>query len=113
MYKQVILMRADLQLPKGKAVAQGAHAAVEAALKGDKEMVKAWRAAGMPKIVLKVKDLKELESFNQFAKDAGITAALITDAGHTVVEPGTVTCLGLGPDKDEKLDKLVGHLKLY
>ncbi len=111
--KQVILVRADLKLPKGKAAAQAAHAAVEAAHRSDKGLVSAWRAAGMAKVVLKVADEKELLRFNQQAKEAGFTTALITDAGRTVVEPGTRTCVAVGPDEEEKLDELFGKLKLY
>lgn len=111
-YKQLILVREDLKLPAGKLAAQVAHAAVECALRSDKTDLKEWRAEGMAKIVLKVKDLKDLQKFNQLGKDAGFVTALITDAGHTVVEPGTVTCLGIGPAKSELLDKLFGELKL-
>jgi len=111
-FKQLILVRDDLKLPKGKLAAQAAHASVECVLRSDKSMIKSWREEGMAKIVLKVKDQKELQKFNQLAKDAGFTTAMITDAGHTVVEPGTVTCLGIGPDNTEKLDKLFGELKL-
>ena len=62
-YKQVILVRQDLKLPKGKLAAQAAHASVEAVLRSDEEMVKRWRMEGMAKIVIKVKDEKELSSF--------------------------------------------------
>ena len=111
-FKQVILVRKDLDLPKGKLAAQVAHAAVEAVLRSDKKDVTAWRNEGMPKIVLKVANLKELQKFNQLAKDSGFKTALITDAGRTVVEPGTVTCLAIGPENEEKLNKLIGELKL-
>ena|SRR3989338_7707459 len=110
--KQVILVRDDLKLPKGKMAAQCSHAAVECVLQSDKEKVKVWRTNGMPKVVLKVTGLKELKEYNQFAKDAGLVTALISDAGRTTVEPGTITCLGIGPDKDEKIDKIVHELKL-
>jgi peptidyl-tRNA hydrolase, PTH2 family len=111
--KQVIVIRTDLKLPKGKAAAQAAHAAVEAVLRSEKEAVKAWRSAGMAKIVLKCEDEKELHALNQRAKDAGLVTALITDAGRTVVEPGTKTCMGAGPDEEEKLDEIFGNLTLY
>ena len=67
----------------------------------------------MAKIVLKVDDLKELQKYNQLAKDSGLVTALITDAGRTTVEPGTVTALAIGPDSDEKIDKITKDLKLY
>jgi peptidyl-tRNA hydrolase, PTH2 family len=110
--KQALLLRQDLKLPKGKAVAQGAHASVDAVLKCDSKIVKAWQKEGMAKIALKVKDEKELIKYFQQAKDDGITASLITDAGRTVVAPGTKTAAAIGPDTEEKIDKLVGHLKL-
>jgi peptidyl-tRNA hydrolase, PTH2 family len=111
-YKQAILVRQDLKLPKGKMAAQAAHASVECVLRSDKDIVKAWRREGMGKIVVKVADEKELYKYVQEAKDAGIVTSVITDAGHTVVEPGTVTCAGLGPDFSEKIDLIISSLKL-
>ncbi|MBI2148601.1 peptidyl-tRNA hydrolase [Candidatus Woesearchaeota archaeon] len=110
--KQVILVRMDLKLPKGKLASQCAHAAVECVLRSDKDKVSKWRKEGMAKIVVKVNDLKELQKYNQLAKDSGLTAALITDAGRTTIEPGTVTCLCIGPDDDEKIDNITKDLKL-
>ena len=110
--KQAILIRQDLKLPKGKTVSQGAHASVEAVLRSGKDKVSKWRNEGMAKIVLKVNDVNDLKHYNQLAKDLGLITALITDAGRTTVEPGTVTCLAIGPDEDEKIDKITKELKL-
>ena len=89
--KQLILIRQDLKLPKGKLAGQAAHASVEAVLRSDKVKVKEWRLTGSAKIVVKVADEKELLKYNQTAKDYGFTTALITDAGRTVIAPGTTT----------------------
>ena len=110
--KQVILVRQDLKLPKGKLAAQAAHASVEAVLKSESSIVKSWRREGMEKVVLKVKDEKELLHYFQLAKEADLVTALITDAGHTVVAPGTKTCVGIGPDEEEKIDSITGKLLL-
>ena len=110
--KQVILVRQDLKLPKGKLAAQAAHASVEAVLKSEDSMVKAWRSEGMAKIVVKVKDDKELIKYFQQAKDDGLVASLITDAGRTVIAPGTKTCVAIGPDQEEEIDKITGELSL-
>lgn len=106
------MVRADLKLPKGKLGAQCAHASVEASLRSDKDMVKKWRNQGQAKIVLKVADLKELRKVNQDAKDSGLVTAMITDAGRTVIAPGTITCLGIGPNEEDKIDLITGDLKL-
>jgi len=111
-YKQVILVRKDLKLPLGKASSQVAHASVDATLKSDKKIVELWKKEGGKKIVLKVKDEKELLKYKQMAEDLGLKTALIKDAGHTVVEPGTITCLGIGPDEEEKIDEVSGKLKM-
>lgn len=111
--KQVIIVRADLQLPKGKAAAQVAHAAVEAAWRSDKSNFKLWRDSGMKKIALKVADLKELYAIEQKAKQAGLVTAIITDAGKTTVAPGTVTCCAIGPDCEEKIDDITKDLKMF
>ena len=111
-YKQVILVRDDLKLPKGKLSSQVAHASVDTILKSDKEMIDLWKKEGAKKIVLKVKDEKELFKYRQIAEDSGLKTAIIQDAGHTVVEPGTITCLGIGPDEEEKIDRITGKLKM-
>ena len=108
--KQVILIRQDLKLPKGKPAAQAAHASVEAALKSD--YLNDWRMHGQAKIVLKVADERALVEYFQKAKDAGLSASLITDAGHTVVAPGTKTAVGIGPANDEDIDLITSNLPL-
>ena len=111
-YKQVILMRKDLGLPKGKMAAQAAHAAVEAVLKSTKYKVSKWRSSGSKKIILKVEDKKELFIFKRLAEEAGFITSVITDAGRTAIAPGTTTCMAIGPDNEEKIDELTAKLKL-
>lgn len=111
-FKQLIIVRQDLQLPKGKLAAQCAHAAVEAAWRAPKESVRSWRDQGMGKVVLKVPDEQAMIAELQRAKDAGFPTALITDAGKTVVAPGTRTCIAIGPAASEDLDKYFSALKL-
>ena len=108
--KQVILVRQDLKLPKGKMSVQVAHASSSALIKSHKDDIKKWQGQGMKKVVLKVKDVDELFKCKQEADDAGLVTALITDAGKTVVVPGTVTCVGIGPDKEDKIDTVTGKL---
>lgn len=110
--KQVILVRKDLKLPKGKMAAQVAHASTEAALRSHRDDVHMWQMHGAKKVVLYVDNDKDLLEYNQRAKDAGLKTALITDAGHTVIAPGTRTCVGIGPAPEEKIDDVTGKLKL-
>jgi len=111
-YKQVILVRQDLKLPPGKLASQVAHASLEVTSKSEKSQVEEWKKEGAKKVVLKVKDEKELFNYKQMAEDSGLITALIKDAGHTVVEAGTTTSLGIGPDEEEKIDKVTGKLKM-
>jgi len=111
-YKQVILVRADLRLPKGKMAAQVAHASVECTLKSTRNRVMAWRRQGMKKVVLKVKDLRQLKYYATKAGDARLITSLISDAGHTTVKPGTTTCVGIGPAVVETIDGITGNLKM-
>ncbi|MBD3314033.1 peptidyl-tRNA hydrolase [Candidatus Woesearchaeota archaeon] len=116
-YKQVILVREDLHLPKGKMSAQVAHASVGAVMKSEedkkKDIIDAWKKEGMKKVVLRADDLKVLKEFRKRAEEAGLSAVLISDAGHTVIKRGTVTCLGIGPDEESKIDEITGELKVY
>ena len=110
--KQVILVRQDLKLPKGKLAVQVAHASVEAVLRSEKALVAKWRSEGMKKIVLEAKDLEELLQFQQEAKSLKLVNSLITDAGLTSVAPGTTTCLAIGRDFEERIDRITGKLKI-
>lgn len=112
LYKQVILVRSDLKLGKGKLSAQVAHASVDALLKTNKEDISKWHGQGMKKSVLKVAGLDELLEYKKKAEDACLITALITDAGHTQIPAGTVTCLAIGPDDEKRIDKITGALKL-
>ena len=112
--KQVIVVRTDLDMGKGKIAAQVGHACVlgaEAVRKSHPEWFNAWWN-GQEKVVLKVPGPKELEKIKQDAIDLGLPWAEVTDAGHTQIEPGTTTCISLGPAPEEKLDKITGNLKL-
>lgn len=115
--KQVILVCNNLKLPKGKLAAQVAHASVEAVLKlmsskTGQEIVRDWRSEGMMKIVLKVNDEKELFKHIQMAKDLKLPTSIITDAGKTVVAPGTTTCGAIGPFDEEEIEKITKNLSL-
>ncbi len=112
MYKQAIIIRNDLQMGKGKIAAQASHASLQAYLKTDEETRDEWETEGMKKIALKVDGEKELiQAFNA-AKKRKIRAALIHDAGHTQVEPGTVTAVAIGPADEDEIDVITGKLKL-
>lgn len=110
--KQVIVVRNDLKMPKGKLAAQVAHGSVQAVMHCDKKIVEQWSKQGMKKSVLKVDSEKELRDLLMNAKNDGLSCGLINDAGRTFLNPGTTTVLGIGPDEEEKIDKITGHLKL-
>ena len=111
-YKQVLVFRKDLKLSKGKLAAQAAHASVDCLLKCHKDDIMAWKDQGMKKVVLEVKDLDELLKLKEQAEDAGLISCLIRDQGRTEVMPGTITCLGIGPDREDKVDRVTGDLKM-
>jgi PTH2 family peptidyl-tRNA hydrolase len=112
MYKQVIVVRKDLKLEKGKLAAQVAHASLEAYKKADKPLRNAWEREGSKKVVVKTDDLKSLLEAKKKADKLGLPCSLIRDAGKTQLKKGTITCLGIGPEKEEKIDKITKHLKL-
>jgi PTH2 family peptidyl-tRNA hydrolase len=111
-YKQCILVRDDLKLPKGKMAVQVAHAALSAYEWAKPAVKEAWKEQGQKKIVLKVDRVEDLFKFKEEARKMDIPTALIQDAGLTTVPPGTITALGMGPARADELDKIVGKLKL-
>jgi PTH2 family peptidyl-tRNA hydrolase len=110
--KQVILVNKALKLPRGKLAAQVAHASLSAFLRAPQAAQRKWLGAGMPKVVLHCEVEGDLLSFESKAGALKLPVALIRDAGHTVVDPGTVTCLGIGPADASAIDHLTGSLKL-
>ncbi|BFI73229.1 peptidyl-tRNA hydrolase [Nanoarchaeota archaeon] len=114
-YKLVVVVRKDLDIGKGKLCVQVAHAAVECVLeqlKKDKKIVEEWRNEGGKKIVVYVENLDKLMEIYNKSVQEGLNTVLIKDAGLTQLPPGTITCIGIGPDYEEKIDKITGSLKL-
>jgi PTH2 family peptidyl-tRNA hydrolase len=112
MFKQVIVVRADLKMGSGKMAAQVAHASVGAFRNASAKARESWEEAGEKKVVVKASGLEELENLRKMARSLGIPSCMISDAGKTELEPGTVTALGLGPAEESELDKITGRLKL-
>jgi PTH2 family peptidyl-tRNA hydrolase len=114
-YKQVILVRTDLRMGRGKIAVQVAHAAVSTALKAQRERREwfdIWIREGQAKVVLKVRGIEELLEYKRMAEDKGLPVELISDRGLTQLKPGTVTCLGIGPAPSDMIDEITGDLKL-
>ncbi len=114
MLKQAIVIRSDLQLGKGKLAAQASHASLSSyqkVKKADSETADEWENEGQKKIVLKVGSEEELLALYERVKKE-IPCALIRDAGHTQVEPGTITCFGAGPAEESLINKYTKELKL-
>jgi PTH2 family peptidyl-tRNA hydrolase len=65
----------------------------------------------MKKVTLKVDSLEELKKYISIAISEDLPTSLITDAGHTELNPGTTTCGAIGPGPEIKIDKITGDLK--
>lgn len=128
--KQVIVLRTDLNMRKGKMVAQGAHAAMKVFFDRmvevgdghyeigrqedwDWEAVKQWVEGPFTKVCVGCPSEADLVALEVQAKEQGLPCALIIDSGKT--EFGglpTRTALAIGPANAEDIDKVTGHLKL-
>jgi PTH2 family peptidyl-tRNA hydrolase len=115
-WKMVIVARRDLKLSAGKLAAQVGHASVLCALKAQKhtpDVFRAWTESGQKKVVLRSDTLDDLYALKSTAEKAGLSTALVEDAGYTELPPGTITCLGIGPGSETDVDRVSGHLSLY
>jgi PTH2 family peptidyl-tRNA hydrolase len=123
-YKQVIVLRKDLNMRKGKMVAQGAHASMAAILKlatreGNRlmipldERIEPWLFGRFTKICVSVNSEAELLAIHEKSIAAGVLTSLILDSGLT--EFGgipTNTAVAVGPDHASKVDAITGGLPL-
>ncbi len=111
-YKQVIVVREDLNLSRGKIAVQVAHASILGFEIVDEDIRKKWKSEGQKKIVLSVKNLDELMKIFEKAKKENLPTAFVKDRGLTEIPPGTITAVVIGPEKGNKIDKVTGSLKL-
>lgn len=138
--KMVIVMRKDLGMREGKMIAQGSHAAVNAILQemnrtkdvfkhvdGDPDKTSdewlmhvshgqplyKWLTGYYKKICVYVNSEEELLELERKAIYERINCYLVTDNGLTEFDGvKTKTCLALGPDFSEEIDKITKHLPL-
>jgi PTH2 family peptidyl-tRNA hydrolase len=130
--KQVIVMRKDLNMRKGKMVAQGSHASLGAWLLVQEDLGRAtlmsnkveysddthraardWIGGTFTKICVSVDSEEELMVVYKDAIREGLPVKLITDAGHTEFHgQPTRTCLAIGPAWSDDIDAITGGLKL-
>lgn len=128
MVKQVIIVRKDLNMRKGKMIAQGAHASVNVIIElmefreqlkplngksPEVEALNEWLISGTRKIAVSVDSELELLKVYESAHILNIPCALISDAGHTEFHgKSTLTAVAIGPWDSEEIDKITGELKL-
>lgn len=182
MIKQIIVVRTDLNMRKGKLAAQVAHASMKVffdrmsternefpvfqldeeqkycsgyimkpfvkktIMLYDNEPMQQWMEGSFTKIVVGCNSEQELFDLQKQAEEEGIVNALILDNGNTEfkqdcpeckgygqllsgfshiqqipcercnetgkINKPTYTCLAIGPDLSDKIDKITGGLKL-
>jgi PTH2 family peptidyl-tRNA hydrolase len=131
--KQIIILRKDLNMRKGKMVAQGAHASM-AVFFNDSEYrereygsprpdvllmnvrssaMKEWVQGRFTKICVSVNSEQELRDIFNQAANAGLPCSLIQDAGLTEFDGvPTYTAVAIGPAYPEEIDPITKHLPL-
>lgn len=114
-YKQVIVVRTDLGMSTGKLVAQACHASIgsaEEVRRRNRGLWKSWLEEGGRKIVVGVGSKEQLLGICNRAGDLGIPRYLVEDRGLTEIPPGSITALGVGPERAAKVDRVTGNLPL-
>lgn len=129
--KQVIVIRKDLNMRRGKEIAQGSHASMAFLTRGIvtsqssaggtsnaslnfTEEEQEWLRHSFTKVCLRVNSEDELYEIQGRARAAGLTVHLVVDSGKTEFNGvPTPTCLAIGPHYASKIDAVTGHLTLY
>ncbi|CAG9980559.1 unnamed protein product [Clonostachys byssicola] len=118
--KLVLVVRTDLGMTKGKIAAQCSHATLACyknlvgapADSPKRKALARWERYGQTKIAVQIKSQDDLLELRRTARNMGVTAEVIQDAGRTQIEAGSMTVLGVGPAPRSVVDKITGHLKL-
>jgi PTH2 family peptidyl-tRNA hydrolase len=140
--KQVIVVRKDLKMRKGKAIAQGCHASLKIFFDRMQKVywgdatntevdddvpyngydwvseltpeMESWKDGIFTKVCVYVNSEEELLEIVRLSEQAGLPTALITDSGRTEFNNvPTNTCCAIGPDLSSKIDVITGELPLY
>jgi PTH2 family peptidyl-tRNA hydrolase len=118
--KQVIVIRKDLKMRRGKEIAQGSHASMSFLIsvveqdEGFTAIEREWVYSGFKKIVVTVNSEEELLELHKKAKEADLRSYIIKDEGHTEFHGiHTYTALAIGPNYSSQIDELTGKLPLY
>jgi len=122
--KQVIVMRHDLKMRRGKQIAQGAHASMSFLTRKlqSKSSIcmddftpneQTWIMGSFAKVCVRCNSEEELMAIHDKAIEMGLEVQLITDSGRTEFHgQPTRTCLAIGPDEASRIDRVTGHLEL-
>lgn len=125
--KQVILIRKDLKMRRGKEIAQGSHASMAFLVNQlrDQPVVETmqvtldvatrqWLTVGVAKVCLRVNSEQELIDCHDRARALGLKAHLVRDSGRTeFAGVPTLTACAIGPDDETLIDTVTGELTLY
>ncbi len=113
--KMIMCVNMELKMGKGKIAAQCGHAVLGAykiARKHCKSGLNVWERTGVAKVVVKVEQEKEMYELFAKAKEAGLVAYIVQDAGRTQIAAGSHTVLIIGPASARRIDPICQHLKL-
>lgn len=114
--KLVYCVRNDLKMGKGKIAAQVGHATLGIYKKNIREkrtsILEQWGNSGEAKIVCKINSEKEMNKLKDMAEKMNMCTHIVCDAGHTQVVAGSKTILVIGPEYENRLKQITGHLKL-
>jgi PTH2 family peptidyl-tRNA hydrolase len=116
---QYIIVRSDLGMKKGKMAAQVAHAAVLSVRKVeyngdvlDRTWLQEWEDGAYAKIVLRADTFEQFKAIVAAFESEELLHSIVTDAGRTQIEAGSMTAVGLQPMPRNMAKPVVGHLSL-
>jgi len=131
--KQVIVVRKDLKMRKGKIAAQVSHSSMKVFFDRIEEIypdakmhkpykmligditpeMKEWIEGIFTKVVVGCDSKEELYALKKEAERVNCPVSLVIDNGLTVVNGvKTPTCIAVGPADSKLVDEITGHLKL-
>jgi PTH2 family peptidyl-tRNA hydrolase len=113
-YKQVILIRKDLEMSRGKLAVQINHATAMAVMRADRKTQERWMQNGIKVVIVGIDTLEEMVELDyKLQAERSIPHFMATDLGTTEFNRPEITALAVGPAPAKMINKYTSKYDIF